>query len=265
MEYTVNLLKMRTKINNPVDYFLELPKEEIYMNELIGKKISLKWLGEIHCISCGNKTNKSFAQGFCYPCFMSVPEAAPCIIRPELCEAHKGIARDMQWSEKNCLSDHYVYLSLTSGIKVGVTRASQIPFRWIDQGALKAVKLAKTPNRFTAGLIETRLKKIMSDKTSWQRMLKNDVDRETDMLKHKADVKEQLSPDTSEYFDPDDTVLHIEYPVEQYPEKVKSINLENTPSFEKTLRGIKGQYLIFDDQTVINIRKYNGYRVELSF
>lgn len=260
-----NLLKMRTQLKNPVEYFLSLSGEEIFVNELIGRKIRLKWVEKINCISCGNNTNKSFAQGFCYPCFISVPEAAPCILRPELCEAQNGIARDIEWSEKNCLTDHYVYLSLTSGVKVGVTRASQIPTRWIDQGAVKAIRLAKTPNRYTAGLIETDLKKHMADKTSWQRMLKNEVNFDIDLKNEKYRVKELMKEDKIDYFDSDDLITEINYPVEKYPSKVKSINLEKIQQFEKTLKGIKGQYLIFDDESVINIRKYNGYKVKLNF
>jgi len=256
---------MRAELTSPVSYFFIFNDKEVYVNDLIGKKIKLKWLNEINCISCGNKTNKSFAQGFCYPCFVSVPQAAPCILRPELCEAHKGIARDMDWSEKNCLTDHYVYLSLTSSIKVGVTRSSQVPTRWIDQGAVKAIKFAKTSNRYTAGVIELELKKYLSDKTSWQKMLKNDIDNTLDPVTEKRRVKELMNNENKIYLDDNDDVTIINYPVEIYPEKVKSINLEKTSEFEKVLVGIKGQYLIFNDNSVINIRKYNGYKVKISW
>ena len=265
MRIVGNLLKMRTELQSTVLYTLNLNEEKIFLNDLIGQKIGLKWLNEIECISCGNKTIKSFAQGFCYPCFVSVPEAAPCIIRPELCEAHKGIARDLEWSEKNCLTDHIVYLALTSGLKVGVTRSSQIPTRWMDQGAVRAIKFAKTPNRHIAGLIETDLKKHVADKTSWQKMLKNDVDLTINLIEEKYRIKLLLKDDKKDLFIEDDIITEINYPVDQYPTKVKSINLEKILEFEKVLVGIKGQYLLFEDETVINIRKYNGYKVEFSF
>ena len=158
MNYTGTLLKMKTDLQDPVIYNLPIGDDLVLMNDLIGKYIVFDWKKEIYCISCGKKTNKSFAQGHCYPCFINSPETSECILRPELCEAHNGIARDIEWAEKHCLKDHYVYLAISSGIKVGVTRSTQIPTRWIDQGAWKAIKLAKTPNRYIAGLIEVKLK-----------------------------------------------------------------------------------------------------------
>ncbi len=265
MKIELNLLKMRTELNSPVDYYFLLKNEELLVNNFIGREIHLKWSGQINCIKCGNKTKKSFAQGYCYPCFISVPETAPCILKPELCEAHLGISRDTEWSEQNCLTNHYVYLALSSGIKVGVTRAIQVPTRWMDQGAVKAVKFAKTPNRHLAGLIEIDLKKYMSDKTSWQKMLKNDINFDTDLLSEKEKAKKLLRSDLSQYITDDDEIYEINYPVKKYPVKIKSINLEKTPEFSGTLVGIKGQYLIFEGGFVINIRKYGGYRVVLEY
>ncbi|MCD6555821.1 MAG: DUF2797 domain-containing protein [Bacteroidales bacterium] len=256
---------MRTERSSPVSYFLSLKNEELFVNNLIDQKISLKWSGEINCVKCGNKTNKSFAQGYCYPCFVSAPETAPCILQPELCEAHLGIARDIEWSEKNCLTDHYVYLAVSSGVKVGVTRASQVPTRWIDQGAVKAIKLAKTPNRHLAGLIEKDLKKFMSDKTSWQKMLKNDIDFTSDLISEKEKAFGLLRSDLNQYITDDKEIYEIKYPVKSYPVKIKSINLEKTPDFSGTLTGIKGQYLIFEGGFVINIRKYGGYKIILEY
>ncbi len=160
------LAKMQTQLENPVRYYMPVGEQVVHMNELIGKNIKFEYSGEIYCVSCGKKTKKSFHQGFCYTCFLTAPEAAECIMHPEQCRAHEGIARDMEWSEKNCLQDHYVYLAVSSGLKVGVTRSTQIPTRWIDQGASKAIKLAVTPNQHLAGVIEVALKPYLSDKTS---------------------------------------------------------------------------------------------------
>ena len=262
MKATFNLLKMRVENENPVRYFLN--NDSICVNDLINSKVSFKWEGEINCIKCGNKTKKSFAQGYCYPCFISVPETAPCILQPELCEAHKGISRDLEWSKNNCLTDHFVYLALSSGLKVGVTRSSQIPTRWIDQGAAKAIKFAKTPNRHLAGLLEVNLKQFMSDKTSWQKMLKNDIDFSIDLADEKQKAKKLLREDLRQYITNEDEVTEIHYPVIKFPEKIKSINLDKTPEFSGKLTGIKGQYLIFEDGYVINIRKYGGYKITLT-
>ena len=214
-------------------------------------------------MGCGRKIGKTFSQGFCYPCFLNAPEASECIFRPELCQAQEGIARDMDWSERYCLQEHYVYLAISSGDKVGVTRASQIPTRWIDQGAWKAIKLAKTPNRYTAGLIEVSLKNYISDKTHWQRMLKNLRSEKIDLNLRKKEMIAHLAPELQIYEDLDNNILEIDYPVKEYPLKVKSVGFDKCPEISGRLWGIKGQYLIFDDGRVTNIRKHSGYEIEV--
>ena len=263
MRYNGTLLKMETKLVNPIEYELPIGDELIYMNPLIGKYIALKWLKEIYCVACGRKTNKSFAQGFCYPCFLSAPETSECIFRPELCRAQDGIARDMEWAENHCLQDHIVYLAISSGIKVGVTRSGQIPTRWIDQGAWQAIKLAKTPNRYTAGLIEVALKEHISDRTNWQRMLKNQLIEGVDLTIAKKDMIAHLPSDLQNYISEEDNITEINYPVNEYPEKVKSLSFDKLGEIAGRLWGVKGQYLIFDDGTVVNMRKHTGYMVEL--
>lgn len=264
MKHTGIIRKMVAKNNNPIDYFFSLSNELVYMNELIGKQIHLSFLGEIHCISCDRKTKKSFAQGYCYPCFISLPETDECILHPEKCLAQEGVSRDMEWAKDNCLQEHVVYLAVSSGLKVGVTRATQVPTRWIDQGALQTIILAKTPNRNLAGLIEVSLKKHLADKTNWRKMLTNSVDQK-DLLVQKKNVQELLDEEYSEYITDDNEVWDFSYPVKKYPDKVKSINLEKIPEFTKVFSGIKGQYLIFEDDFVINIRKYGGYFVSLEY
>ena len=150
-----------------------------------GQEISMQYKGRINCLKCGRETKKSFAQGYCYPCFTTAPETEECVLRPELCRAHEGIARDMDYAKKHCLIEHVVYLSLTSGLKVGVTRNTQVPTRWIDQGAVKALELARTPNRYTAGLIEVALKSHIADKTNWRKMLSGSDPGDMDLLKEK--------------------------------------------------------------------------------
>lgn len=259
------LLKMQTELRDEVNYILSLGTDSIEMNELIGKSISLKFMDAIHCIRCGRITRKSFAQGYCYPCFTTAPETSECVLRPELCLAHEGISRDMQWSEQHCLQDHFVYLALSSGLKVGVTRSSQIPTRWIDQGAWKAIRLARTPNRHLAGRIEVALKAHMSDKTNWRHMLTNKLAEDIDLVKEKEKAASYLDSELSQYVIPDNQVTEINYPVQQYPEKVKSIGFDRTKFIESVLSGIKGQYLLFKDGAVLNIRKHSGYLVAMDF
>jgi len=263
MRYNGTLLKMETKLAKPVEYELPIGDELVYMNNLIGKYIVFKWDKEIYCVACGRKTSKSFAQGFCYPCFLSAPETSECILRPELCQAQDGIARDMDWAENHCLHDHFVYLAISSGVKVGVTRSAQIPTRWIDQGAWQAIRLAQTPNRYTAGLIEVVLKQHISDRTQWQRMLKNQLIEGVDLKEKKKEMIAHLAPELQNYESEDNEITEITYPVTEYPEKVKSLSFDKLEEITGRLWGIKGQYLIFDDGTVLNMRKHTGYLVDL--
>jgi len=255
---------MRSELNDPVQYELPIGDERIDMNSLIGKRITLKYEFEIRCIACGRKTKTSFAQGFCYPCFINSPQVSECIIRPELCQAHKGIGRDMEWEKKNHLQEHFVYFALSSGVKVGVTRSTQVPTRWIDQGASEAIYLAKTPNRYLAGCIEVELKKHMSDKTQWQRMLKNEL-TDADLVNEKSKMANLLPDALKEYLAEDNSITAIKYPVVKYPEKVKSVNFDKMPEISGMLNGIKGQYLLLDDDRVLNIRRHTGYVISVKF
>lgn len=265
MKVIGNLRKMKTEDGNPIQYQLTFKDESYPINPAIGQTLTMHFTGEINCVKCGNLTKKSFGQGFCYPCFISAPEMSECIIRPELCEGHLGKGRDPEWETKHHVQPHIVYLALSSGVKVGVTREDQIPTRWIDQGASEAIILAETNNRQEAGKIEVALKAHMSDKTQWQRMLKNQILEGVDLIEEKETALDLLPEEYEDFFSEDYDVWQAEYPVLEYPEKVKSINLDKTPSYTGKLMGIKGQYLIFEENLVINLRKYGGYKVEFEW
>lgn len=263
MEFQAQLHKMITRHESPVLYFLKNNTSELCLNEYIGKTLSFRFLNEIICTSCGRKTSKSFFQGFCYPCFKNAPEAAECIVNPELCRAHLGQGHDSEWEEKNHNVPHSVYLSNTTGIKVGVTRNTQIPSRWIDQGATEAIVLAETPNRYLAGCIEVALKAHIADKTAWQRMLKLEH-VPYDLSLRKSELISQLPEELKQYVVEQNITTPIRFPVTHYPDKVKSISLDKEPYFCNTLVGIKGQYLIFDTGQVFNVRKHSGYSVVIT-
>lgn len=259
-----NLLKMKTRLNNPIDYFLVIGNQEIYLNEHIGRNISFVHTGIINCIHCGNATKKSFNQGFCYNCFQNAPEADQSVVRPELSMAQFGIARDLDWANEHDLIDHYVYLSITNDLKVGVTRHHQIPTRWIDQGAIQAIKLAKTPNRHIAGIIESFLKNYVADITKWQLMLKDEQNRAINLSDEKIQLINLLPKELQQYADTDHVVTELNYPGEHQLQNIKSVDLGKLPEYEGKLLRIKGQYLIFDDDSVINIRKHSGYFVNFA-
>ncbi len=261
-----HLKKMKTELNDIVHYNLVDREKSIFMNDIIGKKLKIRFTGKINCIKCGAETKKSFGQGFCYRCFTSAPEADVCVVHPERCRANEGISRDMEWSEKHCLRPHYVYLAKTSVIKVGVTRQSQIPVRWIDQGADKAIKLAKTPYRQLAGIIEVALKEYFTDKTSWQSMLKNKKTDES-LIESKKQAVDFLkdNEDYKKFIVPNNKIFEIKYPHKQNPKKIKSLKLDKISNIEGILTGIKGQYLIFDNEYVFNVRAHTGYNIELEY
>lgn len=258
------LHKMLTSKENPIMYRLYANDETVVINNFINQEIKIHWKGNIYCQKCTKKTKRSFGEGFCYPCFMSAPEASPCIIKPELCQAHLGIGRDKEFEEKHHNQPHIVYLAATDKVKVGVTRDTQIPTRWIDQGANKAIVLCETPNRYLAGMTEVALKEFYSDKTNWRSMLKNTQDLSIDLEEEKWKCHELLPADLQQYFIEDDNILEFDYPVSNYPEKITSLNLEKNPVISGTLTGIKGQYLMFDEQYVFNVRRHTSYEVEIT-
>lgn len=270
MASTGNLRKMSAFIeNDKVHYVLRLfnPEKEVLheidMNALIGGEISMKFSGKINCISCGVITKKSFGQGFCYKCFVSAPEASECVLKPELCRAHLGEGRNVEWEEVNHNQPHFVYLAVSDVVKVGITRATQIPTRWIDQGTAYAIRLAEVPNRYTAGVIEVALKDQFTDRTNWRKMLKNEVDEDIDLIETKWELEELLPNDLSDYMTEDDEIIHLHYPVISFPEKVKSISFDSEPIISGKLMGIKGQYLLLDNDRVLNLRKHTGYEISI--
>lgn len=263
MHYKGNVRKMNSEFDNPVKYNLPIGDDLVDMNQLVGQKISMSFDGRINCISCGKQTKTSFGQGFCYNCLQTAPEASESVMRPELSKSHFGMARDMEWAEKHDLIDHYVYLAVSSAVKVGVTRNHQIPTRWIDQGASYAIKLAKTPNRHIAGIIEVFLKNHFTDKTNWRAMLKNEIMTDFNLPAEKEKVIDLLPTELKKYIDNSNEITEFVYPVEKFPTAIKSVGFDKNPEIEGVLSGIKGQYLIFDDNRVLNIRKHNGYFLNL--
>lgn len=263
MRGSISKMKVALPENGgPVQYTLRLGDESVLMNDFLGKEIALNFTGNIFCSSCGKKTKKSFG-GFCYNCFTDSPENAECIIRPELCQGHEGIGRDPQWELDHHVQPHYVYLSLSSDIKVGVTRSTQVPTRWIDQGASAGLIIAEVPYRQLAGKIEVALKSHFTDKTNWQRMLKNEHNSSIEALYEKRAHAISVLPEELEGFGQlSSQHLDIVYPVLAYPPKVSSTNFDKEPNLKGVLKGIKAQYLIFEDNRVINLRSMTGYEVE---
>ncbi|QRY78675.1 DUF2797 domain-containing protein [Pseudomonas sp. PDNC002] len=264
--------KMSARLESPVQYAFRLGEAQVPVNPLIGKTVRLEYLGEIFCSHCGRKTKKSFAQGYCYPCFTKLAQCDSCIMSPEKCHFEDGSCRDPEWGERFCMTDHVVYLANSSGVKVGITRASQVPTRWIDQGARQALPIMRVATRQQSGFVEDLLRTQVTDRTNWRALLKGEAEP-LDLVA----IREQIFDACAEGIvglqqrfglqaiqpvvgmDP----IEISYPVEAYLAKITSFDLDKTPVVEGTLQGIKGQYLIFDTG-VINVRKYTAYQLAIS-
>lgn len=259
--------KMRVQLGQPVSYVWQAGSEDAAVNSWLGKRLSIEFEGQINCVHCDRLTKKSFNQGYCYPCFQRLAQCDSCIVKPEKCHFSAGTCREPEWGESNCNIDHVVYLANTSGVKVGITRGTQVPTRWIDQGATQARPIARVSTRYQSGLLEILLAQHVADKTAWQTMLKGNG-ADVDLEAHQQQLAELCADGIAGLQDAhgvqgiqwleDSSTVSIDYPVLEWPVKVSSHNLDKTPRIEGTLLGIKGQYLMLDTG-VINIRKYGGY------
>ncbi|KOY51974.1 DUF2797 domain-containing protein [Polaribacter dokdonensis] len=261
MQYQGVLRKMMTEIGDEVQYYLDMKTDFLNMNQLISKEIKLSFV-TYECLNC-HLEKKIYRQGYCQSCFFDIPQAADWIMRPELSKAHLDEEdRDLAYEKRVQLQPHIVYLANSSNVKVGVTRKQQVPTRWIDQGAHEAIEIVEVPNRYLAGITEVALKEHVADKTNWRKMLKNDIE-DVNLVEWREKLKEYIPAEATEYFIESNIETNINFPVTQYPAKPKSLNLIKTPTYTGKLVGIKGQYLIFEDETVFNVRSNEGLVVNI--
>jgi len=264
-----HLRKMRVEPGSPSRYQLVIGEQLVDLNALLGRRVELEFLGAINCLHCGRATRKSFNQGYCYPCFQKLASCDSCIVSPEKCHFDAGTCREPEWAQQHCMQPHVVYLANSSGLKVGITRGTQVPTRWLDQGAVQALPILGVQTRLQSGLVETVLKQHVADKTNWRAMLKGQVDvldlaaerdRLLDLCRVELELLQQRFGLQAIQPLPDAEAFEFDYPVLQYPAKVTSFDLEKTPLVAGTLMGIKGQYLMLDGG-VINIRKFGAYQI----
>ncbi|MDC1162193.1 DUF2797 domain-containing protein [Tenacibaculum sp.] len=262
MQYQGVLKKMNTEYLDTIQYYLDMKSDFLNMNQLLDKEIEISFV-TYECLNC-HLEKKIYRQGFCKSCFFDTPNAGDWIMRPELSKAHLDIEdRDLDYERKVQLQPHIVYLANSSNVKVGVTRKQQVPTRWIDQGAHEAVEIVEVPNRYLAGITEVALKEHVADKTNWRKMLKNDIE-EVSLLTWREKLKEFIPEEAKEYFIEGNSETVLNFPVNKYPEKPKSLNIVKQESYKGKLVGIKGQYLIFEDQTVFNVRANEGIVVSIT-
>ncbi len=261
MQYEGVLRKMRTEVGHPIQYYMLFEDDFLNVNQVLDKSLTIRFV-KFQCLNCG-EDRRIYRQGFCKNCFFDIPSAGDWIMRPELSTAHLDKEdRDLDYEKKVQLQPHIVYLANSSNIKVGVTRKTQVPTRWIDQGAHEAIEIVETPNRYLAGITEVALKDHVGDKTNWRKMLTNDV-KDENLVSWRDKLKPYIPDEAIDYFIASNLETNLDFPVIRYPKKVKSLNLDKTPKYSGVLKGIKGQYFIFEDDTVFNIRGSEGYFVGL--
>ena len=247
-------------------YKLSFDNQQVDMGSLVGQHIELTFNRIIQCANpdCRRIIPKSYSQGYCFPCSRNLARCDLCIVRPEDCHYHLGTCREPEWGLSNCFTPHIVYLANSSGVKVGITRKTNTPSRWIDQGAISALPILEVKTRLESGRIEKELKSFITDKTNWRAMLKNEIES-ADLVVAKVSLFGEISSFVDE-FDakpfPDD-VINIDYPVLKYPTKVVSLSFDKTPVISGVLNGIKGQYLLLESG-VLNVRKFSSYHLTLS-
>ncbi|MCS1351979.1 DUF2797 domain-containing protein [Mechercharimyces sp. CAU 1602] len=262
MEYKGMLHALTHEATEPVTYYVPVGEEQVRLNQYIGKRIAIHFHGEIHCIECGRKIKKTYNSGYCYPCFRDLAKNDLCIVKPHLCHYDEGTCRDDSFGEHHCMQPHYVYLALSSEVKVGITRKGNGFRRWVDQGAVRALPLAEVPTRKRAGELEVYLSQFLSDKTNWRKMLKNEI-TERDLIEVYHEMAERVPEEFRSYLLEPEKVYQFHYPQLEVPAKITSLNLDKTATVEGTLIGIKGQYLMLDTG-VLNIRKFSGYQVTIA-
>lgn len=263
MSYTGYLSGLEHQDQVPVEYELVLQEQRIPLNDRMGQTIQLLFLNEKACCACGRKANKLFNNGYCYPCFTKLAECDLCIVKPHECHYHLGTCRDEEFAAANCMVPHYVYIALSSGVKVGLTRKSRGTARWIDQGAIRAIPIAELPTRKAAGELEVFISQHIPDKTNWRKMLSGAID-DVDLSQVRRQILDLLPEEYQDFVLDDEHLYEFTYPLLETLEKVKSLSFDKQEAISGKLIGIKGQYLLLD-HAVVNIKKHAGYKIQVKF
>ncbi|OEH85359.1 hypothetical protein BHU72_04505 [Desulfuribacillus stibiiarsenatis] len=262
MKITGMIRGLAHQYQEPLQYFIKINDNRQEINSWLDAKVKIEYEGHIQCIYCGRVIKKTFNHGSCFPCFQKLPENDLCIVKPDLCHYDKGTCRDSEFGDSHCMQPHFVYLAVSSDLKVGLTRECNHLKRWGDQGAVQAIPIAKLPTRKLAGELEMRLAERFPDKTNWRKMLKGDTP-EIDLLQFRKEAYSMVQEEYGDYFLHEESLTSLRYPIRQEMEKVTTFNLDKQPVIEDVLIGIKGQYLMFSSG-VLNVKKYAGYHVTIT-
>ena len=262
MQTFAQLRKMKTQLGEVVEYHLPTDDGDVSINEYVGSSFTIKFLGKINCVACDKVISKTYGGGYCYDCLQSLPECDMCMVKPELCHYERGTCRNPAWGEAHCFDSHSVYMARSSGVKVGITREKPTAIRWMDQGAVEAMVIAEVPDRKTSGLIEVALAEHIPDKTDFRKMLRGETSSEN-LKELFENIKKYVPKHLQQYLIENPDPVSIKYPLPTPPDKIKVSKLDTSPEVGGVLKGVKGQYLVFEE-SVFNMRAHSGYRVEIT-
>jgi hypothetical protein len=265
------LAQMSSALDRPVRYSLDVGDVSIPLNDLLGREVTLRFVGRITCRYCGATTRKSYGDGHCYDCFKTLARCDLCVVSPDRCHYAAGTCREPDWGDAFCMQPHLVYLANSAGPKVGITRPQNVPMRWLDQGATQAMPVMRTQTRHQAGCVEAALARYVADRTDWRGLVGRDaapidLDSLLAQLRDRATLElaalDARFPGALEWIDAPQP-QQFEYPVASYDGAATALSLLPEVPTGGTLLGVKGQYLLFDTG-VLNVRRYTSYHVEVA-
>lgn len=238
--------------------------EDVDLNSLLNKELRIEFQQKITCAHCARDTRKSYGGGYCYPCFRTLARCDLCVVSPARCHYDAGTCREPEWGESFCMQPHLVYLANSSAPKVGITRPGNSLTRWLDQGATQGLVIAETLTRHLAGVLEAQIARQVGDRTDWRAMARGDAEP-ADLAGLRDRVRgalEGLPPGVR--WLPAEPVQELRFPVAAYPGRPERLRLDRTPVVAGALRGVKGQYLLFD-HGVFSVTQHRSYHVRITF
>jgi len=234
--------------------------QNLHLNSYIGHTIVIDGPVYTRCLGCRSVYKKLYKRGYCYLCFNNLAVCDLCVLQPHRCHFHLNTCREPDWGIKHCFQPHYVYLSYTDKVKIGITRVHNLTTRMMHQGAIACLPVLLVPSRKIAGLIEISVKEHFSMTTAWKGML-NSRDVDADVLYASRDLfYREFDHNAYQHVIPTwyKDVIRISYPLSCDV----TTSILQLPIHDR-LVGLKGMYMIFENG-VFNMRRLAGVTCEMT-
>ncbi len=253
-------------------YQLKLGGQTMALEDLIGCGVRFTHMPPDACVHCAKPVSKLYGGGHCYDCFSTLARCDLCVVSPDRCHYASGTCREPEWGEAFCMQPHSVYLAVSSGPKVGLTRRGRELRRWVDQGASAAMVIAHTPSRRAAGVVEAQCRRFVSDRTDWRKLVSGttqSVDL-ADLARILRREIPELSALQASNVEPaelaasvwltDTSPSILRYPVTAFsPAERLVVNAEHV-ELRDNLQGAVGQFLLFS-RGAFNVAEHRGIGV----